>query len=196
MTKGADTRQRILDNAFRLAARDGLGGVSLGGLASDIGLSKSGLFAHFASKEELQLEMLSTASAQFVEMVLAPSFRKPRGVPRLRAMFDYWLAWATAQEGGCIFVTASVELDDHPGRVRDYVYAQQRSLLDALAKSAELAKEAGHFHRKVDPEQFAFELEAIYLSFHQAHRLMRDPKAAKRARIAFDRLIESSAAPV
>src|SRR5436853_7635330 len=117
MTKGADTRQRILDNAFRLAARDGLGGVSLGSLAGDIGLSKSGLFAHFRSKEELQLEMLRTASMQFIENVMVPALRKPRGVPRLRAMFDNWLEWATAQQGGCIFVAASVELDDRPGPV-------------------------------------------------------------------------------
>jgi AcrR family transcriptional regulator len=196
MTKGADTRQRILQNAFRLAARDGLGGVSLGALASDIGLSKSGLFAHFSSKEELQLEMLRTASAQFIEVVLAPAFKKPRGLPRLRAMFDNWLAWATSQEGGCIFVTASVELDDRPGRVRDFVYEQQRSLMDAMARSAEIAKEAGHFRRDLDPQQFAFELEAIYLVFHHAYRLLRDPKAARRARAAFDRLIDSSAALV
>jgi AcrR family transcriptional regulator len=196
MTKGAETRERILQNAFRLAARDGLGGVSLAALAGDIGLSKSGLFAHFSSKEELQLEMLRAAAASFIETVMEPAFRKARGVPRLRAMFDNWLAWATAQEGGCIFVTASVELDDHPGRVRDYVYEQQRSLMDALAKAAEIAKDAGHFRKDLDPQQFAFELEAIYLVFHHAHRLLRDPKAAKKARIAFDRLLESSAAPV
>src|SRR5437870_5094211 len=129
MSKGEVTRQRILDNAFRLAARDGLGGVSLGALADDIGLSKSGLFAHFRSKEDLQLEMLHTAAALFVENVMAPAFRKPRGVPRLRAMFDNWIQWSS-QQGGCIFVTASVELDDRPGRARDYVVEQQQALMD------------------------------------------------------------------
>ncbi|MCA1828342.1 MAG: TetR/AcrR family transcriptional regulator [Myxococcales bacterium] len=196
MTKGADTRQRILDNAFRLAARDGLGGVSLGTLADDIGLSKSGLFAHFRSKEELQLEMLRTASMQFVENVMVPALRKPRGVPRLRAMFDNWLAWASTQQGGCIFVTASVELDDRPGRVRDYVAQQQQALMDAIARAAEISKTEGHFRKDLDVEQFAFEMEAIYLVFHHAHRLLRDPKAAKRARAAFNRLIQTAAAPV
>jgi len=195
MTKGGETRQRILDNAFRLAARDGLKGVSLGALADDIGLSKSGLFAHFRSKEELQLEMLRTASAQFVENVMAPAIRKPRGVPRLRAMFDNWLAWATAQEGGCLFVAASIELDDQPGRVRDFVAQQQQALMDAVALAAEIAKQEGHFRKDLDPQQFAFEMEASYLAFHHAHRLLRDPKAARKARAAFNRLMESSAAP-
>src|SRR5215470_3801384 len=153
MTKGTDTRQRILGNAFRLAARDGLGGVSLGALAGDIGLSKSGLFAHFRSKEELQLEMLRTASEQFVESVVRPAFRKPRGIPRLRAVFENWLAWATSQQGGCIFVTASVELDDQPGRVREYVARQQQAWADAVARAAQIAKDEGHFRKDLDPQQ-------------------------------------------
>ena len=192
MTKGADTRQRILDYAFRLAARDGLGGVSLGSLADDIGLSKSGLFAHFRSKEELQLEMLRTAAAQFIENVMAPAFRKPRGLPRLRALFENWLDW---QRNGCIFVTASVELDDQPGRARDYVAEQQQALMDSLTRSAEIAVDEGHFRKDLDAQQFAFEMEAIYLVFHHAHRLLRDPKAARRARAAFQRLIDFAAAP-
>src|SRR5262252_6311345 len=195
MTKGADTRQRILDNAFRRAARDGLGGVSLGGLAGDIGLSKSGLFAHFRSKEELQLAMLRTASAQFVETVLIPAFKKQRGIPRLRAVFESWLLWATSQQGGCIFVTASVEMDDQSGRVRDYVAEQQQAWFDALARAAEIARDEGHFRKDLDPQQFAFDLGGIFLSFHHAHRLLRDPKAARKARAAFNKLIESSAAP-
>lgn len=194
MAKGDVTRQRILENAFRLAARDGLEGVSLGSLADNIGLSKSGLFAHFKSKEELQLEMLRTASAQFVETVLVPAFKKARGIPRVRAIFDNWLEWLS-QRNGCLFVAASVELDDKPGRVRDYVAEQQRSLAAALARAAEIAKEEGHFRKDLDAQQFAFDLSAIYLAFHHAHRLLRDPKAARKARTAFERLIELSAAP-
>ena len=195
MTKGADTRQRILDRAFRMAARDGLEGLSIGGLADHLGISKSGLFAHFKSKEELQLEMLRAASAQFTEKVLIPAFQKQRGIPRLRAVFENWLDWLS-QQNGCIFITASVEMDDRGGRVRDYVVEQQRALRDALARAAEITKEAGHFRKDLDTEQFAFDLSAIYLSYHHAFRLLHDPKALKKARAAFDRLIQSSAPPV
>ena len=192
MRRGQATRTAILDHGIELATQIGLEGLTIGRLASDLGLSKSGLFAHFRSKEELQLEMLRTAAAQFVEKVMAPAFRKPRGLPRLRALFEAWLEW---QRNGCVFVTASVELDDQPGRVRDYVAGQQQALMDSLTRSAEIAIEEGHFRKDLDAQQFAFEMEAVYLVFHHAHRLLRDPKAARRARAAFQRLIDSSAAP-
>ena len=120
MAKGPQTRDRILDTAFRLAARDGLEGLTLSTLAEQIGLSKSGLFAHFTSKEELQLEMLRVASERFVEEVMTPAFKQPRGLPRLRAFFEAWRRWATnpSLPGGCIFVAAAAELDDRDGPVR------------------------------------------------------------------------------
>ena len=96
MAKGLQTRDRILDTAFKLAARDGLDGLSLSALAGELGLSKSGLFAHFTSKEELQLEMLRVASQRFVEQVMEPAFRRPRGLPRLKALFDQWSDWMTS----------------------------------------------------------------------------------------------------
>src|ERR1700693_589748 len=167
MTKGLQTRERILDTAFRLAARDGLDGLSLSGLAGELGLSKSGLFAHFGSKEELQLEMLRTASERFVARVLVPSFRQPRGLPRVKALFENWRRWATdpALPGGCIFVAAAAELDDREGGpVRAYVVSQQKSLLEAVARAARLAIEVGHFRRDLDVDQFAFEFLGIYLA--------------------------------
>jgi AcrR family transcriptional regulator len=197
MTKGSDTRARILDTGFRLAARDGLAGVSLGDLAGTLGLSKSGLFAHFASKEELQLELLRTASDRFIAAVMLPAFQKPRGVPRIRSLFENWLRWATdpSLPGGCIFVAASAELDDREGPVRDYVAGQQRLLIGSLARAARIAVEEGHFRRDLDAEQFAFETLGIYLAFHHAVRLLRDPKALRRARASLARLLDSSAAP-
>jgi AcrR family transcriptional regulator len=195
MSKGIDTRARILDTAFRLAARDGLEGLSLAGLANQLGLSKSGLFAHFKSKEELQLEMLRTGSLRFVEAVLLPAFQRPRGLPRIRHLFENWLHWASdpSLPGGCVFVAAAAELDDREGAVRDYVEEQQGDLVRALARSASIAVEEGHFRKDLDVEQFAFDLLGIYLVFHHARRLLRDPKAARRARNAFARLLESSA---
>ena len=195
MAKGPQTRDRILDTAFRLAARDGLEGLSLSALAAEIGLSKSGLFAHFTSKEELQLEMLRVASERFMEEVMAPAFKQPRGLPRLRALFEGWRRWATdpSLPGGCIFVAAAAELDDRDGPVRAFVVSQQRELLQAIARTARICVEEGHFRRDLDVEQLAFEVLAIYLAFHHAHRLLRDPRADQRARRSCARLLEDAA---
>lgn len=195
MSKGPDTRARILDTAFRLAARDGLDGLSLASLAMEVGMSKSGLFAHFSSKEELQLEMLRTASGYFVDRVMTPAFRQSRGVPRLRALFENWVRWAAdpALPGGCIFVAAAAELDDEDGPVRAYVEAQQRAALQAIARCARLCIETGDFRRDLDADQFAFELMGIYLVFHHSFRLLRDPRTEQKARRAFKRLTEDAA---
>ena len=195
MTKGLQTRDRILDTAFRLAARDGLDGLSLSGLAGELGMSKSGLFAHFTSKEELQLELLRTASERFVANVMVPSFKQPRGLPRIKALFENWRRWASdpALPGGCLFVAASAEVDDREGPVRAYVVEQQQALLQAIARAARIAVEQGHFRRDLDVDQFAFELNGIYLSFHHSQRLLRDPAAATKARRACARLVEDAA---
>jgi AcrR family transcriptional regulator len=196
MGKGPQTRDRILDTAFRLAARDGLEGLSLSALAAEIGLSKSGLFAHFTSKEQLQLDMLRVASERFVAEVMAPAFKQPRGLPRLRAFFEAWRRWATdpSLPGGCIFVAAAAELDDRDGPVRAFVVSQQRELLQAIARTARICVEEGHFRRDLDVEQLAFEVLAIYLAFHHSHRLLRDPRAGQRLRRAYTRLVEDAAA--
>ena len=193
MAKGPQTRDRILETAFQLAARDGLDGLSLSALASELGLSKSGLFAHFASKEELQLEMLRVASQRFVEKVMAPAFKQPRGLPRLKALVDNWRRWVTSLPGGCIFVAAAAELDDRDGPVRAFVVSQQRELLQAIARTARICVEEGHFRRDLDVDQLAFDVLAIYLAFHHAHRLLRDPRAEQRARRAYTRLVEDAA---
>jgi AcrR family transcriptional regulator len=195
MSKGEDTRDRILDRAFRTASRDGLAGLSIGGLAGELGLSKSGLFAHFGSKEELEIGVLALASERFQTAVLIPAFKAPRGIARLRKMFDLWLRWQTdpTMPGGCIFMAAASELDDQDGKTRDYLVGAQKDLFAALAKSARLAIESGDFDKDVDCDQLAFELFGIFAAFHHQKRLLRDPAADKRARTAFDRLIASAA---
>lgn len=195
--KGQETRERILDTAFRMAAREGLDGLSLSTLANELGISKSGLFAHFRSKEELQLEMLQLASDRFVNSVMVPAFQERRGLPRLSAIFENWVRWASdpALPGGCIFVAASSELDDHEGRVRDFVVVQQRLLLQAIGRAAQLCVDSGEFRRDVDIEQFAFEFLGIYLAFHHARRLLREPRADKRARKAFNHLVDAALPP-
>jgi AcrR family transcriptional regulator len=195
MSKGAQTRERIVSQAMRLASRDGLGGLTIGGLADELDMSKSGLFAHFRSKDELQLQVLQAAAARFVETVVRPALQAPRGVPRVRALLERWLAWDADSErlpGGCIFVAAAVELDDHPGSLRDYLAATQRAWLAALARAADIAVAEGHFRADLDREQFAFELYALMLGHHHQVRLLRDPRARERVRTAIERLLHAA----
>ncbi len=190
MRKGELTRQAILGRAVSLASEVGLDGLTIGRLADDLALSKSGLFAHFQSKEALQVQVLDAAAERFLEVVVRPALKAPRGEPRLRALFEYWLAWpqAVPQPGGCLFVAAAVELDDRPGPARDALVRMQRDWLDTLATAVRAAVTEGHFGPATDPEQFAFELYGIMLGCHHAARLLRDPRALTHARVAFDAL--------
>ncbi len=196
MTKGAETRERILDRAVSMASRDGLGGLTIGTLAGELGLSKSGLFAHFGSKEDLQLEVLRAAVARFEDAVMRPAFRAPRGERRLRSLVEHWLRWATdpALPGGCILVAAAAELDDREGRPRDFLAAKQHELVDALARTARFAVECGDFRADLDADQFAFELYSIFLGYNHSKRLLRDVRAEKRVHIAFERLVAEAKA--
>lgn len=196
MGKGAETRERILEQAVRLASRDGLEGLTIGTLSSELGLSKSGLFAHFGSKDELQLQVLQAAVERFEETVIRPALKAPRGEPRLRALLENWLVWENdrSMPGGCPLIAASVEFDDRPGPQRDFLAAAQRRRFEFMAKAARLAVEAGHFRADLDAEQLAFEITGIILAYHHAHRLLHDPKATERARAAFERLLHDSRA--
>jgi AcrR family transcriptional regulator len=191
MTKGAETRQAILERATDLASRVGLGGITIGMLAEDLRLSKSGLFAHFRSKEALQIQVLDHAAERFVELVVRPALRQPRGEPRMRFIFEAWMAWdkAAPLSGGCVFVAAAAELDDCPGPARDRLVTLQRQWLEVIATSFRKGAQDGHFRRDADPDQFAQDLYGIMLAFHHASRLMGDPHAERRARRAFETLI-------
>lgn len=192
MRKGDTTRQAILDRATELASQVGLAGLTIGRLADELDLSKSGLFAHFRSKEALQLQVLEHGAASFVEQVVRPALTQPRGVPRLRALFDRWLAWDAALPGGCVFVAAASELDDRPGPVRDLLVDLQRQWLDVLVTSFRKAVEEGHAAADVDPAQFAQDLYGIMLAWHHHSRLLNDPGAERRARLAFEALITAA----
>ncbi len=193
MGKGQETRAAILERAIRVASEAGLDGLTIGRLASALDLSKSGLFAHFASKEALQVATLDRAAERFVEVVIRPALKAPRGEPRLRALVERWQRWPddVPQPGGCIFVQAAVELDDKPGPARERLVALQREWLGALATAVKGAVAEGHFRRDVDPDQIAFELYGIMLSMHHAVRLLHDTRASGRARRAVDRLLAS-----
>jgi len=194
MSKGQQTREAILDQAVQLGSQLGVEGLSIGRLAGALDLSKSGLYAHFDSKEALQLETLNWAAERFADVVVRPALAEPRGEPRVRALFERWLRWpqAVPQPGGCIFIAAAAELDDRPGPVRDRLAELQRQWLGTIAAAVRRAKAEGHFRRAVDPDQFAFEVDGITLAFHHASRLVRDSSATARARAAFERLLSAS----
>jgi AcrR family transcriptional regulator len=196
MSKGESTRGRILDEAIAVASVDGLTGLTLGRLADQVGMSKSGLFAHFRSKEELQVQVLEEAFARFRDRVVAPALRAPRGEPRVRALFDGWMAWAAdpAVPGGCLFMHATAELDDQPGPARDCLVDSQRDWREFLVDAARRAVDAGHFRADLDPELFVFQIEGILLARHRAARLLQDPAADARARRAFDALVATARA--
>jgi len=196
-SKGEQTREAILTKALGLATRIGFEGLTIGRLADDLGMSKSGLFAHFRSKEALQLEILRMAGERMVDTVVKPALVVKRGEPRVRALFDGWLAWEQSPSlpGGCPFMAASFELDDRPGPVRDFVVQNLRDWLDTLAGAARISVQEGHFRADLDCEQFAHECQGIGLAFVHASRLMRDPKARARAQTAFESLLDASRAP-
>jgi AcrR family transcriptional regulator len=191
MSKGEATREAILDAASRLARTVGLGGITIGTLATSTELSKSGLYAHFRSKESLQVQVLEHTRARFVATVVAPALAAPRGEPRVRAVFENWLRW-DAQPGGCLLVAASSELDDQPGPARDRLVRDQQDWLDTLAEVFRTGIAEGHFRQDADPEQFAFDLDGVMLSSHMSHRLLADPRANTRARDAFEALINNA----
>jgi AcrR family transcriptional regulator len=195
MTKGEDTRTAILDQAVAIASEVGFTGLTIGQLADQTGLSKSGLFAHFRSKESLQLATLEWARERFTHLVIRPTLAAPRGEQRVRALFDHWLAWETeALRGGCIFVTASAEFDDQPGAMRDALVRNQQDWMDFVATVVGTAVSEGDFRAGLDTEQVAFTLQGLMLGYHHAARLLRDPRALDHTRRALDQLLDSCAA--
>ena len=197
MSKGEVTRQTILDKATAVASQAGLEGLTIGKLADELDLSKSGLFAHFGSKESLQVAVLESAEARFVEIVVRPALRAPRGEARLRALFAHWSLWPKKSRlpGGCIFVAVAAELDDQPGPARDCLVKQQRDFLNLIATTVRGAIAEGQFRKDVDVEQFAQDFYAVMLGYHHASRLLRDPRAGKRAARAFEALVDAARLP-
>jgi AcrR family transcriptional regulator len=193
VSKGEQTRQAILERAAGLASQIGLEGLTIGRLADELDLSKSGLFAHFRSKEALQVETLRFAADLFVERVIRPALRAPRGEPRVRALFEHWMGWAKASPlpGGCLFIAAASELDDREGPARDEVVRQQRDWLELIANVARTAVREGHLRSDADVEQMAYDLNGVMLAYHQAARLLRDPAAEARARRAFEAMLQA-----
>jgi len=190
-TKGERTRAAILDAALRIVSKAGLDGLTIGTLADATGMSKSGLFAHFGSREELLLAVLAHGQAEFTEVVFQPAMAKPRGLPRLKAMFTNWLDWTESAElpGGCPMIGGASEFDDKPGPVRDMLAGGQRTWIETLKRTVRQAVDEGQLPAGTDPEQIAFEMFGIALVVHHHRRLLGYPKARARALAALDKLL-------
>ena len=195
MSKRDSTRGRIIARALEIASTEGVQGLSLGPLAERVGMSKSGLFAHFRSKEELQLQLLAAAVEEFRAMVVEPVGAIPSGPERFRVLFDRWLAWNQARAempGGCIFTQVATELDDQPGPPRDFLVDALREWQHTLAAFTRSAVRSGTFRADLDISLFVFQLRAVMLGEIQARQLLDDPEAERHTRAAFDALIASA----
>ena len=164
--KRVATRELILDNAYALACEGGLEALSIGILAASVGMSKSGVFAHFGSREDLQLAVLNTGKERLLASVLLPALKQPRGLPRLRAIVANWFDWAHRYQSGCVLLSAASEYDGREGALRDAVLAQQTGWRDELRKAVMQAVEAGHLRADTDASQVAFEIYALMLAVH------------------------------
>ena len=191
--KGAATRDTIIDRAYEIARLSGVEGLTIGPLAQAVGMSKSGVFAHFGSREDLQLAVLQVAAERFGEAVLAPALAQPRGLPRLRAIMRHWFDWGSCNEGSCVLIASVSEFDDRPGPLRDEVLRNERRWQEVLQRATALAIECGHL-RDGDTTQYAFELYAIPLAVHHLAALFGYERARLLGEEAAERWFAANAA--
>ncbi len=192
--KGASTRETIIDQAYDMARQTGLEGLSIGPLAQAVGMSKSGVFAHFGSREDLQLAVLDSAALRFGQQVLIAALTQPRGLPRLRAIMRNWFEWGRMATGGCVLVGSVSEYDDRPGPIRDRVQQNEQRWRTELQRAAQLAIDARHL-RDGDTDQYAFELYAIPLAMLHEAGLFGYERARRHGDTALERWIAAHSLP-
>ncbi len=190
LQKGQQTKAAIVDAALGLATQIGLEGLSIGALAEVTHMSKSGVFAHFGSREELQISVIRDYFARFEEEVFYPALREPRGLPRLRALFANWMKRVAVEiQSGCIFISGAVEFDDRTGPVRDALASSVKTWLAALYRAVVQAKEEGHLRSDADECQVAFEIHGLILALHYEARFLHNPGSIARANTGFDNIL-------
>ncbi len=197
LQKGQQTKAAIVDAALGLATQIGLEGLSIGALAEVMQMSKSGVFAHFGSREELQISVVREYHHRFEEEVFYPAMTVPRGLPRLRAMFDNWMKRTSVEiDSGCIYISGAVEFDDRPGPVRDALASSVSTWLAAMGRAIDIAIEEGHLRADTDAHQMRFEIHSLILALHYEARFLRAPDSLQRALAAFEGIVQRySAAP-
>jgi AcrR family transcriptional regulator len=190
MQKGQQTKAAIVDAALGLATQIGLEGLSIGALAEVTQMSKSGVFAHFGSREELQISVIREYHTRFEDEVFYPALQQPRGLPRLRAMFDNWMKRTSVElDSGCIYISGAVEFDDRPGPVRDALASSVMTWHAAMKRAITGAKEEGHLRADVDEEQMLFEIHGLILALHYEARFLKTPGCIARANAGFDNIL-------
>ncbi|MDP2742633.1 MAG: TetR/AcrR family transcriptional regulator [Hydrogenophaga sp.] len=190
LQKGQQTKAAIVDAALGLATQIGLEGLSIGALAEVMQMSKSGVFAHFGSREELQISVVREYHTRFEDEVFYPAMDAPRGLPRLRALFDNWMKRTSVEiDSGCIYISGAVEFDDRPGPVRDALASSVNTWLSAMRRAVELAVTEGHLRADTDAAQMAFEVHALILALHYEARFLRSPDSLTRATQAFESIL-------
>jgi AcrR family transcriptional regulator len=195
LRKGEQTRASILDVALDLASREGLEGLTIGVLAERMSMSKSGVFAHFGSREDLQIDVLKLYHQQFEQDVFYPSLREPRGLPRLQSLFSRWIARVSLEiASGCIYISGAVEYDDRPGPIREHLVTMVRTWQLALQRAAQQAVDEHHLAPDTDTQQLVFEMYGLVLALHHDARFIRSPGCVDRAHAGFARLIASTRA--
>jgi len=188
--KGQQTKAAIVDAALALAAQVGLEGLSIGAIAEVMQMSKSGVFAHFGSREELQISVVREYHERFEHEVFFPALQAPRGLPRLRTLFDNWMRQTSAEiDSGCIYISGAVEFDDRPGPVRDALVETVNTWQSAIQRAVELAITEGHLKADTDATQVAFEIHGLILALHYEARFLRSPNGLQRARQGFDNIL-------
>lgn len=196
LQKGQQTRAAILEAALALASRNGLEGLSIGVLAETTAMSKSGVFAHFGSREELQISVVREYHNKFEEEVFFPAMREARGLPRLAALFERWVRRVSVEiDSGCLYISGAVEFDDRPGPVRDALAGMVKAWHHALHRAIALSVEMGHLREDTDPAQMLFELHGLILALHHDARFLRSEGSLERARAGFRRTVAHYAAP-
>jgi AcrR family transcriptional regulator len=196
MRKGEQTRTAIVEAALDMAGKESLESLTIGRIAEGMEMSKSGVFAHFGSREELQLAVLKEYERRFVQDVLLPSLKEPRGLPRLEAMFHRWIDRLSIEiTNGCVFVSGAVEYDDRPGPIRDELVRMVRSWQRELVRAIKQAIEVGHLRADGDPHQLVFAMHGLVLALHHDARLLRSRDSVARGRAGFAQLIDALRAP-
>ncbi len=190
LQKGQQTKLAIIEAALGLSSQIGLEGLSIGVLAEVTQMSKSGVFAHFGSREELQISVIREYFHRFEQEVFYPALQAPRGLPRLRALFDNWMKRVTVElQSGCIFISGAVEFDDRAGPVRDALAHSVQTWLQALDRAVVQARDCGHLRADVDPHQVGFEIHGLILALHYEARFLKTPGSIERANRGFNNIL-------
>jgi AcrR family transcriptional regulator len=190
MLKGQQTKATIVDAAMGLATHLGLEGLSIGVVAEVTKMSKSGVFAHFGSREELQISVIREYFKQFEQAVFYPALEAPRGLPRLRLLFDKWMRLVAGEvQAGCIFISGAAEFDDRPGPVRDALASSVKTWLSAVYRAVQQAKEMGHLPADSDENQIAFEMHGLILALHYEARFLKNAGSIERTNAGFNHVL-------